>query len=291
MATTGLRLTFRDDPPPADEFVTRSWNGFFVECAQLHGPRAFEYSWQGDANYLALHDIALSDGEIAIESELRANRADLRNRLTFVPHGMRVSGWSQLARGDQGYTAVFFDPNLAEAELDRPLLRVASRPLLYFENAQLSQTLRRFNRLVSIPHEHDALTAETLGLLAVLQLYPSLGLSIKPASGQLSPAQQRRIREFLQANLHSSVALSDLAAVAGLSRFHFARSFSRTYGRSPHQHVLMHKIGLVATLLATSNIPLAEIAIRAGFTTPARLSTAFRRMVGKSPRSFRQASR
>lgn len=291
MPNSGLTLTFQDDTPQAGQFITRSWKGFSVECTKLHGARAFEYAWQGNANYLALHDIALVDGEIAIENEFRANRLDLRNRLTFVPHEMRVAGWSQLAGEEQGYTAVFFDPDLAEAELERPLLRVTSRPLLYFEDAQLSHTLCRLDHIVSVPEEHDALAAETLGLLAVLQLYPSLGLSIEPASGQLSLAQQQRTAEYLRANLHSSVSLSDLAAVTGLSRFHFARSFSRTYGRPPHQHVLMHRIGLVATLLATTDVPLAEISARAGFTSPARLSTAFRRMVGRSPRSFRQAVR
>ncbi len=291
MGSKGLHLTFRDDPPCPDERFRRSWDGFSVECVRLPNPRTFEYTWKGGTNYLAVHDIRLADGEISIGDEVTANRTDLRDCLTFVPQGVQVSGWSELAGSDHGYTAVYFDPGLAEAEIERPLLGVAARPLLYFQHLHLSQTLRRVARLISAPEDHDPLAAESLGLLAVLQLYPLLGSSVEPSRGQLSLGQQRRIRDFVEAHLHLAVSLSNMAAVAEQSRFHFARSFSRTYGLPPHQYLLRHRIGLTATLLATTNIPVAEIATRVGFSSPARLSTAFRRTFGQSPQSFRQAVR
>lgn len=289
MGSRGVNLTFQYDVPSPDIFVRRSWDGFSVDSVRIRSARNFDYAWQGGANYLALHDIVLTDGEIAIGGEISANRMDLRDRLTFVPQGMRVSGWSQLAGPDHGYTAVFFDPDLAEAEFERPLLGLGLQPLLYFEQAQLSQTLRRVDRLVSVEEEDDPLMAETLGLLAVLQLYPSVGLSREPAKGQLSLVQQQRIHEFVEAHLNTGIGLSDLASIAGLSRFHFARSFTRTYGRSPHQYVLLRRIGVAASFLATSRLPIAEIAKRVGFSSQARLSTAFRRMTGKTPSLFRQA--
>lgn len=256
---------------------------------RIRSARSFDYAWQGDADYLAVHNITLADGEVAIDCEMSAYLTDLCDRLTFVPQGSRVSGWSQLAGPDHGYTAVFFDPGLAEAEFERPLLGVGLRPLLYFEHGQLSQTLRRLDTLVSVEEEDDPLMAEMLGLLAVLQLYPSLGLSSEPAKGQLSLVQQKRVREFVEAHLDTDITLSDLTATACLSRFHFARSFSRTHGRSPHQYVLMRRIGLAASFLAMSNIPIAEIAKRVEFSSQARLSTAFRRMTGRTPSVFRQA--
>lgn len=291
MQSTGLQLSFQDAPPRPDDYIRRNWNGFSVECVRLRSPRSLEYTWQGDAHYLALHDIVLADGEIAIETDVSANCTDLRDRLTFVPRQTRVSGWSELAGHDHGYTAVYFAADLAETEVERPLLGAASRPLLYFEDAQLTQTIRRVARLVSAPEDHDPLAAESFGLLAVLQLYPLLGSSIEPAKGQLSPAQQRRITDFVQSHLDRSITLSDLAAICEHSRFHFARSFSRTYGLPPHQYVLRRRIGLAATLLATSDMPVSEIGARVGFSSPARLSTAFRRLIGRSPQAFRQATR
>lgn len=289
MGSMGVNLSYHDDAPRPDVCVRRIWAGFTVECVRIRGAPSLDYAWQGHTHYLAVHDITLADGEVSIGSEVSANCSDLRDRLTFVPAGLRVYGWSKLVGPDHGYTALFFDPDLAEAEFERPLLSIGLRPLLYFENAQLSQTLRRVYRLVSVEEEDDPLMAETLGLLAVLQLYPSLGLSNEPAKGQLSIVQQQRIRDFVEAHLDTGIALTDLARTAGLSRFHFARSFSRTYGRSPHQYVLMRRIGLAASFLASSNLPIADIAKRVGFSSQARLSTAFRRMTGRTPSLFRQS--
>jgi AraC family transcriptional regulator len=289
MGSTGVNLSFHDDTPQPDICIRRSWAGFSVDSVRIRGARSFDYAWQGNTNYLAVHDIALAGGEITIGGEVSANRKDLRDRLTFVPRDMPVSGWSHLAGPAHGYTALLFDSDMAEAEFERPLLGVGLRPLLYFEHAQLSQTLRRVDRLVSVEEEDDPLMAETLGLLAVLQLYPALGLTGEPAKGQLSLVQQKRIQDFVEAHLHTGIGLSELATTAGLSRFHFARSFSRTYGRSPHQYVLIRRIGLAASLLATSNISIAEIAKCVGFSSQARFSTAFRRMTGRTPSLFRQA--
>jgi AraC family transcriptional regulator len=220
-----------------------------------------------------------------------ANCVDLCGRLTFIPQNARVSGWSDLSGDDQGYAALFFDPALVEAEYERPILGMAVRPLVYFEDDLLCRTLRRLEALVTAGDEPEPVAAETLGLLAVLQLYPRLGGAFEQDAGQLSLPQQRALADFVEARIGSAISLSELAAIAGLSRYHFARSFSRTYGRAPHQYILLRRISLAASLLTSSTLPVSEIALRVGFSSPARLSIAFRRIVGCSPRFFRQAAR
>ena len=120
-------------------------------------------------------------------------------------------------------------------------------------------------------------------------MYPWLGGAFKHATGQLTLVQQRQLADFVEANIASSISLSELAGVAGLSRYHFARSFSRTYGRPPHQYLLLRRISLATSLLATTSLPVADIALLVGFSSPARLSIAFRRIVGRSPIEFRQS--
>lgn len=290
MPTASVNLSFRDQTSRPDGSVRFSWAGFSLECVRIGHARAFDYDWEGPYHYLAVHDILMRDGELSVDGNTAAHCTDLRKRLTFVPQNARVSGWSELSGGDQGYAALFFDPGLMEAECERPILGTAVRPLVYFENAVLCRTLRRLEALVAGEGEPEPVTAETLCLLAVLQLYPALGGSFQQDAGHLSLRQQHAITDFIEARLGSAISLSELADIAGLSRYHFARSFSRTYGRAPHQYVLLRRISLAAGLLTGSTLPISEIAIRAGFTSPARLSIAFRRMVGCSPRDFRQAA-
>ena len=289
MSTVGVQLKFRDKLPRPEACVLRNFSGFTIESVRIGQACAFDYNWQGRSHYLAVHDIVLRDGEVSIGDDERAHRADLRDRLTFVPQEARVSGWSALAGDDHGYAALFFDPGLAEAEYERPLVGLSVRPLLYFEDLRLCRTIRRLEALAIAGGDAEPVAAETLGLLAVLQLYPWLGGAFKHATGQLTLVQQRQLADFVEANIASSISLSELASVVGLSRYHFARSFSRTYGRAPHQHLLLRRISLATSLLATTSLPVGEIALCVGFSSPARLSIAFRRIVGRSPIEFRQS--
>lgn len=286
-----MRLDFRDKITRPDSCIRQSWAGFSVECVRINQAHAFDYDWQGQSHYLAVHNISLQNGEVTVGGDAGPNQTDLHERLTFVPQNARVSGWSDLSGEGHGYLAVFFDPNLAEAEYGRPIIGSAVRPLVYFEDIKLCQTMRRMESLVTSGGDIEAVAAETLGLLAVLQLYPLLGGAFKPAAGHLSPIQQNRLVDFVDARIGSAISLSQMAQVTGLSRYHFARSFSRTFGRAPHQYLLMRRISLAASFLATSKLPISEIAVRVGFSSPARLSIAFRRIIGRTPLSFRQAVR
>src|SRR5439155_17919666 len=51
--------------------------------------------------------------------------------------------------------------------------------------------------------------------------------------GQLPAAPLQRVLDYLNDHLAESVALADLAAVAGLSPFHFARLFRGVVGEAP----------------------------------------------------------
>lgn len=291
MSLESVDFRLRDGTPLLDARVQNSWPGFSVECVQLNQARAFDYDWEGDSHYLAVHDILLRDGEAAIGDGQTQHRTDLRNLMTFVPRQARVSGWSELNNNTASYTAIFFNPALAENECEQPLLGASTRPLLYFEDARLCHTMRRLEKVVSACADPDPVATETLGLLAILQLFPIMGGAIRKRAGYLSLSQQRDIAEFIDSGIASAISLSDMAAVAGLSRYHFARSFTRTFGRAPHRYLLLRRISTAASFLSSGNMSVSEIAQRVGFSSTARLSIAFGKIMGVSPRTFRRAVR
>lgn len=289
MTADSVTLSFHEDAPRPDMAFRKQWTGFLFDSVTIATPRSFDYSWHGESHYLALHDIVLSDGEIDLSGEARATQKDLRNRLTFAPKGVEVKGWSKILRPDQSYTAVVFEPDLAETEIERSFYGGDLRPLLYIENKRIAQTLGRIEALVRSNDSDNALLSETLGLLLILQMYPDFVQKNIDRSGTLSSEQQKRVTEYINSKMGSPISLTDLANAAGLSRFHFARSFTRTFGRSPYQHVLMSRMSRAATLLATSKLPIADISARLGFSSHARFSTAFGRITGQTPRQFRAA--
>ena len=75
----------------------------------------------------------------------------------------------------------------------------------------------------------------------------------------------KRVVEYVDINLSSKVGLLDLAAIAGLSRMHFASQFRIATGLRPHEFVLRRRIQRSKELLRTSPMAIVEIAFAVGF--------------------------
>jgi AraC-like DNA-binding protein len=83
------------------------------------------------------------------------------------------------------------------------------------------------------------------------------------------------------------LGLLDLAAIAGLSRMHFASQFRAATGLRPHEFLLRRRISRAEELLRDTSTSIVEIALTVGFQTQAHFSAAFKRFVGCTPHRWR----
>ncbi len=97
--------------------------------------------------------------------------------------------------------------------------------------------------------------------------------------------------EFIDAHLGMPLTVMDLAARVGLSPSHFSRAFSASLKVTPHCYLMSRRLNKAQELLASSNMPLADIALAAGFADQSHLSRRFREHVGLTPGSFRRLHR
>ncbi|SEF10565.1 AraC-type DNA-binding protein [Rhizobiales bacterium GAS191] len=93
----------------------------------------------------------------------------------------------------------------------------------------------------------------------------------------------KRVVDYVENHLSAKIALSDLAAVAGLSRMHFASQFRTATGLRPHEFLLRRRIQRAEELLRNTTMPIVEIALTVGFRTQAHLTTVFKRFAGCTP--------
>lgn len=110
---------------------------------------------------------------------------------------------------------------------------------------------------------------------------------------QIRPLQKwrlKRVKEHVENHLSEKISLSDLAAVAGLSRMHFASQFRTATGLRPHEFLLRRRVQRAERLLRESAIPIVEIALTVGFQTQAHFTTVFKRFVGSSPHQWRSVN-
>lgn len=110
------------------------------------------------------------------------------------------------------------------------------------------------------------------------------------AKGGLTPWQLRRCGEIFNSDLAHNHSLTTLAGELGLSRFHFARSFKSSTGTPPHAYLTSLRMERAKMLLTSTNISIAEIALKVGYESSQAFSRVFRKQFHCSPSNFRRGT-
>ena len=96
----------------------------------------------------------------------------------------------------------------------------------------------------------------------------------------------RRARDLADRRFADPLDLGDLAAAAGVSRYHFLRSFAATYGKTPSVYLAERRIERAQDLLRATNLTVTEVCMAVGYTSLGSFSSKFRRLVGMSPSEY-----
>jgi len=94
-----------------------------------------------------------------------------------------------------------------------------------------------------------------------------------------------RAIKYITARFGEEMAITELAAVAGLSPFHFIRVFTRATGLPPHAWLMQYRARRARGMLRRG-LPIADAACRAGFADQSHLNRIFKRLFGYTPGQF-----
>ncbi|MBZ0279475.1 MAG: AraC family transcriptional regulator [Anaerolineae bacterium] len=133
------------------------------------------------------------------------------------------------------------------------------------------------------------LYAESLmGALVSHLLYNYSNHVVRPVNlrGKMTPAQQRTVREYIEANLHQKISLDDLAKCIHVGVPHFERLFRATFNCAPYHYVLQCRIERAKMLLCYAHKSLYEVARYCGFANQSHFTRHFTKFVGMSPTRF-----
>lgn len=124
---------------------------------------------------------------------------------------------------------------------------------------------------------------------------PLSGMPAPQARGAAPHAQQSSLS--LRGKGHTAagfraavepVSLTELAALAGVSRFQFLRAFTGEIGTTPHAYLIQRRVCIARQLFAAGEIP-AQAAISAGFADQSHMTRAFVHYLGITPARYRAA--
>jgi len=173
---------------------------------------------------------------------------------------------------------------VAQALAGRPVGRTVVLPPV-IEDPTLAALLARLVGLPDAPAaslDSETLLGELLTRVVVRHATPAVSerRAILPGRGI------ERGRELLLDRLSENVALSEIAAAAGMGRFAFLRAFSRAYGLTPHAWVIQERVRQAQSLLRSGLAP-AEVAVSVGFADQSHLGRHFKRLTGVTPGCYR----
>jgi AraC family transcriptional regulator len=138
------------------------------------------------------------------------------------------------------------------------------------------------------------LYADSLATGLAMQLirrYSSLR-DVQIGHGGMAPHRLRKaiglIDQHLAAEEEGRVGLRAVAKKVQMSYFHFSRAFKQSMGMSPTNYIAERRIERAKKLMQETELPIAEIALRSGFSSQSHFTTSFRRLAGVTPRSFRK---
>ncbi len=98
----------------------------------------------------------------------------------------------------------------------------------------------------------------------------------------------RRARDHVDRHYTEPLDLEAIAAVAGISKYHFQRLFTATYGISPAAHLSQRRVERAQDLLRATNLTVTEVCHAVGFSSLGSFSSRFRELVGESPSEFQR---
>ena len=133
-----------------------------------------------------------------------------------------------------------------------------------------------------------ALLAQSLATALAASVLTRFGHAPAPALNahqKLGARRFARVCDFVEAHLDADLSLDELARIAGLSAFHFARLFKAETGLTPHRYVLNRRIERAVALLERSHAP-AQVAARCGFCDQSHLARHLKARFGLTPRQM-----
>lgn len=214
-----------------------------------------------------------------------------RRDLMLVPRGWHMAGEFTVGSAVE-YIVAFIDLPGDMGTLHTGL----PRPLLGFGDECIRRDLFRATTELPRGHMQQELYLDGLGMQLLSRLIDRAehegesDTDRGPAAyvGGLSPANARRVRQYIVDNLAGPLDVQGLAEVCGLSRRQFVRAYKQTTGMSPMQHVTQLRVARAKELLNHSRLSVTEVAYECGYAHPQHFTTRFKLQTGVTPSEHRR---
>ena len=158
------------------------------------------------------------------------------------------------------------------------------------DKAALRWSMKRMMQELREPQPGGFLVAQHLAYMMLVQaLRLHLAEGLRGGVGWLFALADKQMSASINA-MHDDPAhrwtIQELAERAGMSRSTFALKFKETVGESPIEYLTRWRMLLAGDKVTNSGDPISVIALSLGYESESAFSTAFKRVMGCSPRQY-----
>jgi AraC family transcriptional regulator len=278
--------------PP--ESVSRrgvSWPGMAGEIVQAHRRGRINFHFCAPVHMLAMYErSARQDGGTFIQGLLPSTLRDCGRKLAFVPAGHEYRDWHE-PRTLLRVVFFYFNPAWLASSAELGLSVTSFAPRLFFEDGALWDTALKLRTLID-SRSSDRAYIEALGIVLAHELVRvNTGRRCEkpPLHGGLATWQRRKAVDYIEEHLAEPISLAVLAQLARLSPNYFCRAFSQSFGMPPQRYHTTQRIERAKTLLAKRAASVTDVGFTVGYSEASAFSTAFRRVTGLTPSSYRRS--
>lgn len=228
------------------------------------------------------------NGELRTASGFRIRGRQTSTGVCIIPAGMAHRAHLE---GASEHLALYLEPSVMLHAATEA--RLSGNFEVVEKYAEADPVIHGIGMALAAELESEGLSARLYGeslanVLAVHLLRHYTTAGIEPHfTGGLSGQRLRQVMAFISENYACDLKLAELARVAGMSSFHFAREFKRATGTTPHQYLIRFRIERAKAFLIESEMPLIEVGLKSGFSHQSHFTRIFRKLTGTTPQSYR----
>jgi len=216
----------------------------------------------------------------------------LNGDVWVVPAGH--SYHSEVLGGTVRYAVIEFDPAILPDTADHQINPYSLSPQIGHSDAFLHRSAIRLAELTQRSDDLSALTSANLGHTLFLHLfleYYGKGQTIRRKMPYIrfSAREKSQVSEYIDDHLHEHILLENLASLVNMTSHEVLKAFGESFGTTPAQYVIKHRLQRVKSQLMSSKMTIATIAVETGFASHAHLTSTFSAWYGMSPQDFRSA--
>ena len=290
MAPTNSHTILADNPEPGIvSSLGRDWGCFFSIDA-YHSCADYSVKFPGTANYMIAYMLS-GNGRLEQTRGDRCHSATFRAENFLLRPAFQEAVW-------QGSPPAHSRLRLSSYCMERAWEELGSLPSRPVEVPSVFQARDPFfSRIVPLllrelstpiyPAQRLFVEASANLLIAhLIRSYCTFAAKPEPANVQLAPYLVRRICDYIEDHLGSTITLADLAEIAKISSFHLCRCFRESTGFTPMQFVERTRLKRAQLLIREGRLSLRAIAHRVGFQDQSHFSRRFRAVTHCTPSQF-----